>query len=334
MQEVLINVIEFIGRCNAEKNDAVIFSIDYAKAFDTISIKYMHECYKFFGLGPNFINMLETVGNNRLAAILLDKSALSRTFLLGTGRPQGDNLSPTQYNIGQQIQLFRLELDPNFKSVFQHFLKPNFPFPLANIESKSNTKFENESARETDKTEGFADDTTRMGARSKENISYVKSVLNEFAAFSGLKCNFSKTSVMPVGNNLEMDCTESEGLAVVKDITLLGMSIDQNLAHLHNNFDVTINKMEKVLCFGPDLKFKLSLPGRIAVAKTFLLSLVNHMGCILMPLDYQLAKMQQIIDNFCIGPLNIGKDRLYLSLDLGGIGLISIRDFLVAQHTV
>ena len=50
-----------------------------------------------------------------------------------------------------------------------------------------------------------------MGARSKENISYVISVLNEFAAFSGLKCNFSKMSVMPVGNNLEMDCIESGG---------------------------------------------------------------------------------------------------------------------------
>ena len=263
---------------------------------------------------------------------MLDNSDLSRTFSLGTGRPQGDNLSPTQYNIGQQIQLFRLELDPNFKSVFQHFLKPNFPFPLSNIESRSNAKFANESASETDKKEGFADDTTAMGDRSKENVIYVKSILNEFASFSGLKCNFSKTSVMPVGNNLEMDQNESGGLAVVKDITLLGMSIDQNLAHLHNNFDVTIKKMEKSALFWS--RFKLSLPGRIAVAKTFLLSLVNHLGCILMPLDCQLAKMQQIIDNFCIGPLNIGKDRLYLSPDMGGLGLISIRDFLIAQHTV
>ena len=32
LQEVLINVIGFIGRCNAEKNDVVIISIDYAKA--------------------------------------------------------------------------------------------------------------------------------------------------------------------------------------------------------------------------------------------------------------------------------------------------------------
>ena len=108
LQEVLINVIEFIGHCNNEKKDAVVISIDYAKAFDTISIKFMSECYRFFGLGPTFINMLETVGCNTGAAILLDKSELSRSFILGTDRPQGDNLSPTQYNIGQQIPSLRL----------------------------------------------------------------------------------------------------------------------------------------------------------------------------------------------------------------------------------
>ena len=49
LQEVLINMIEFIGHCNNEKKDAVVISIDYAKAFDTISIKFMSECYCFLG---------------------------------------------------------------------------------------------------------------------------------------------------------------------------------------------------------------------------------------------------------------------------------------------
>ena len=72
LQEVLINVIEFIGHCNAEEKDAVIISVDYAKAFDTISNKFMSECYRFFGMGPTFRNMLETVGTNRRASIILD----------------------------------------------------------------------------------------------------------------------------------------------------------------------------------------------------------------------------------------------------------------------
>ena len=65
LQEVLINVIEFIGHCNKNDIGAFILSIDFAKAFDTISVNFMSECYRFFGLGPSFTNMLETVGKKR-----------------------------------------------------------------------------------------------------------------------------------------------------------------------------------------------------------------------------------------------------------------------------
>ena len=225
----------------------MVISIDYAKAFDTISIKFMSECYRFFGFGPNFINMLETVGAIRRASILLDNAELSCTFDLETGRPQGDNLSPTQYKIGQQIPIFRLELDPNFKSVFQHFLKPNFPFPVLNNDNPSNAKFVNESARETDKVEGFDDDTTGLGERSKDNVLHIKNILEEFSVFSGLKCNFSKTSNMPIGPNKYMDNDESCGLNVVTSVKLLGMDIDCNLENLRDNFDSTVKKSSKLL---------------------------------------------------------------------------------------
>ena len=104
LQEVLINVIEFIGHCNSEKKDALVISIDYAKAFDTVSIKFLSECYRFFGFGPRFINMLETVGNKRRASILLNDCELSRTFDLEAGRPQGDNLSPIYTTSASKFQ--------------------------------------------------------------------------------------------------------------------------------------------------------------------------------------------------------------------------------------
>ena len=249
----------------------------------------MSECYRFFGLGPRFINMLETVGNNRRAAILLDTCALLRTFDLGTGRPQGDNLSPTQYNICQQIPIFRLELDPQFKSVFQHFLKPTFPFSLPFLHNNQIEKFKNESARETDKVEGFADDTYGLGLRSRKNISVVKNILIDFSKISGLHCNFNKTCVMPVGPNKSMNEEESCLLKVKNSITVLGMKIDNNLSDLHVRFDDTLKKMQKFANFWN--RFKLSLPGRIAIAKTFLFSLINHIGCFLMPLDHQIIAM-------------------------------------------
>ena len=137
---------------------------------------------------------------------------------------------------------------------------------------------------------------------------------------------------MPIGPNKYMDNDESCGLNVVTSVKLLGMDIDCNLENLRDNFDSTVKKMEKVANYWGRLK--LCLPGRIAIAKTFLLSLVNHIGCILMPSDTQLDSMQQIFDNFCVGTLNIGIDRRYSSPSIGGLGLVRNRDFLISQHTI
>ena len=58
-------------------------------------------------------------------------------------------------------------------------------------------------------------------------------------------------------------------------------------------------------------RFNLSLPGRIKMSNTFLLSLINHLGCFIMPQEDQIEKMQKIIDNFCVGTHNCAKGRLY-----------------------
>ena len=118
LQEVLINVIECIANCKVNKTNAAIVAIDMAKAFDTLSHGFLSECYKFFGLGDYFINMIETVGRNRTTSIILDSGELSPAFNLETGRPQGEILSPNTYNIPNQILLFRIELDKNVASVF------------------------------------------------------------------------------------------------------------------------------------------------------------------------------------------------------------------------
>ena len=44
LQEVLINVIEFIGHCKSNNLPGVVLMIDYSKAFDTLSIKFLTEC--------------------------------------------------------------------------------------------------------------------------------------------------------------------------------------------------------------------------------------------------------------------------------------------------
>jgi hypothetical protein len=71
-----------IAHCKKHEINGAILSIDQAKAFDTVSHKFMNSVYKFFGFGPNFVRLLETLGNNRTACISFDDGSHSPPFKL------------------------------------------------------------------------------------------------------------------------------------------------------------------------------------------------------------------------------------------------------------
>ncbi len=210
IQEVLINVIEIIAHCKSNNIPGVIVRIDQAKAFDSVSHKYMHEVYKFFGLGPNFINALETLGNNRTACIAFEDGSHSQPIKLGRGRAQGNTSSPIEYNMAQQIVIFKIELCPEVASVYLNhtiarpYLQNQVPVtPLLQLESDlDDPRYRNESYFETSKADGFADDNSSGTLCTFESLSTLKKILNDFAAFSGLKCNTDKTVLMQVGNKI------------------------------------------------------------------------------------------------------------------------------------
>jgi hypothetical protein len=122
IQEVLINVIEGIAHCKKHNIPACILSFDQAKAFDSVSHSYKQRVFEFFGFGPKFINLLNTLCINRSACIVFEDGSLSSNFDLERGDAQGNTPSPILYNMAQQIFLFKLELCPEIKSVFVNHL--------------------------------------------------------------------------------------------------------------------------------------------------------------------------------------------------------------------
>ncbi len=106
------------------------------------------------------------------------------------------------------------------------------------------------------------------------------------------------------------------------------MDIDRNLSTLNNYFDDIAIKISRMVEHWD--RFKLSLPGRISICKTFMLSQIGYLGCIITPSDQQLRRLQEMLDNFCLGSLRIAKKRLYLPACEGGLGLINLRDFVIS----
>jgi hypothetical protein len=97
-------------------------------------------------------------------------------------------------------------------------------------------------------------------------------------------------------------------------------------SNLSKNFDETISQLIKTKNFWA--RFHLSLPGRIAVAKTLMLSKLSYLGCILNPDPDQLLEINNIITSFVKGKMNVAHEKIMAPVEIGGLGMINLNDFL------
>jgi Reverse transcriptase (RNA-dependent DNA polymerase) len=320
---VIINVWETISFCRYKGINGGLIAIDMAKAFDTLSHKFLSAVLKFFGFGPNIIRTLELIGNNRQACILGEGAKNSKYFPLGRGRPQGDTVSPNTFNFGGQVLIFKIELDPRIKCIPR----------IALLCVETNVIFMQESNRETSKNESLADDNSTLQLLDREGISATKEILSEFAAISGLKCNYEKTVIMPFLDNLDNDTVQilnESGFRIVDKVELLGVCISRDLNSVDENVKKIRGKIVAAISYWE--RFRLSLAGRLSVAKTFLMPLINYIGCILTPSNASLDEIQALINGYVRKNLKISNERLYQELQLGGVGMFNLKDFLDAQR--
>jgi hypothetical protein len=162
-----------------------------AKAFDTLSHGYLREVFRFFNFGPYITSWLELIGQNRTACIILDDGSYSRNFSLSRGRAQGDNISPNTFNFGEQILLFKIELDPNIRNIREPSPLNHNPFQAdPPVYNANNDYFMHESRRETNKN-----DNTTICIFETGSLRSLRQTLDEFASISGLKCNYDKTMI-------------------------------------------------------------------------------------------------------------------------------------------
>jgi hypothetical protein len=155
-----------------------------------------------------------------------------------------------------------------------------------------------ESNRETAKNESLADDNTIICQIQEVTLFRIKEILNDFSGISGLECNYDKTVLLPIfePNVEELRVMESVGFRSVDKIKLLGCDITRNYDDLQGNFRTIKEKILNLIRFWE--RFKLSLPGRISIAKTFMVSQLNYLGCVFRPDPDLLSEIQSMLDCF------------------------------------
>ena len=317
IHEVLINVVDSIRHCTENNVPGMLISIDQKKAFDSILHSYCNDAFAFFGFGENFIHMMNTLSTGRTARIILDNGKLSRPITLERGRPQGDSPSPRQYNIGEQVLLLKIDLDPRLTSVFS---------------TPCLEKISGELFYPNCKSEAFADDTNTILRQVFEVAQSLVTILNDFETISGLGCNIEKSAIMFIGprNEAEIARITDLGFMIVDQVKILGFDVDSTGLNVNSNFDNVYNKI--IAIANTWRQFGLSLLGRIAISKTFLISQINYVGAIATPSVDQLSRLQSIIDNFVLGGIPMAKDRLYSRPNKGGLGLLSVENMIKSSQ--
>ncbi|MCG7878665.1 MAG: reverse transcriptase domain-containing protein [Candidatus Thiodiazotropha endolucinida] len=286
----------------------LLLIIDFEKAFDSISWKFIEKILDFFNFGDSIKQWISTFYND-ISASVVQCGFLSEPFTVKRGCRQGDPLSPYIFLLCAEI-LTRL--------------------------FKSNRDIKGIKIADTEYTlSQFADDTTVLLDGSEQSLEETLTVLNRFATASGLKVNASKTRAVWIGSKkfsgetfnhrLKLDWTQN-------DFDILGIKFSCNLdTILQTNYSVKIKEIKKEI--NQWSKRILTPLGRITVLKTLLIAKLNHLFIALPnPSDETILKLNRMFFQFIWqSPTDrIKREVMCQDYDNGGLKMVQLSNYINA----
>ena len=152
----------------------------------------------------------------------------------------------------------------------------------------------------------------------RAGLKRILTILKEFEGVSGLKINVNKTQLMITGGDGEIIGGLIEGITVVNKINVLGVQIDRRLVNLDVNWEKTILKMINQANYWK--LFRLSISGRVMIAKTYMISQATYLMGTLPIDDGLINRMNEVIIEFVNGrERKNARERWFKSREMGGM---------------
>ena len=172
---VILN--EVIDEAIKRDKSAMIFKVDFEKAYDSVSWAFLDYMLQRLGFCLQWRKWISACLQSATISVLINRSP-SKEFVPSRGLRQGDPLAPLLFNIVAEglTGMMREALN---KNLYRSFLvgKQNVPINILQ----------------------YADDTVFLGEASWDNVLALKSMLRGFEMASGLKINYAKSHFGAVG---------------------------------------------------------------------------------------------------------------------------------------
>ena len=109
-------------------------------------------------------------------------------------------------------------------------------------------------------------------------------------------------------------------------MTILGYIVSNNQNMSEINFENVVGRIRSQIQLWS--KFRLSLPGRITIAKTFLLSQIGYFSSIIQFNTNMISILRLEIGIYIKSNLKISIDKVFQNISYGGLGMINVKNYI------
>ncbi|GJZ99502.1 RNA-directed DNA polymerase, eukaryota [Tanacetum coccineum] len=175
----LFIINEILARCKLKKQQAMIFKVDFAKAYDSIRWDFLDDVLNSFDFGSKWYSWIRGSLSSGKASILVNGSPTSE-FHLHRGLKQGDPLAPFLFILIMKSLhlLFSRAVEAGIFTGFR--IDPSIT--LSHL--------------------FYADDAVFIGEWSHANLKGIMNILRCFSLLSGMSINIQKSHLLGVGDNM------------------------------------------------------------------------------------------------------------------------------------
>ena len=303
ISEGLRTILDIIEETDISSKAGLLVTIDFQKAFDSLSWDYLFKTLKTFNFGPELMKWIKLCYTDISSCVVNFKQS-SAYFSIGRGVRQGDSLSPYLFILAVELMSLKIRNDSEIRGL----------------------RYNDEEI----KILSYADDTTAI-LRDELDAQRLFDFLKRFEKLSGLKMNKSKTEGLWLGINKDSDF-KPLGIKWQSCIKILGIHIshDKNLI-LENNFNAKIRKIRQ--CLNLWKQRDLTIYGKILLLKTFALSQILYVSSVMCVPE----KITKELESLCFNFMWSGKQHkvkrnvIVQDYELGGCCMVDFKEMLKVQ---
>jgi exonuclease III len=296
----ILSIMEYVDK---EDIPAIVASVDFEKAFDSMERTFILKTLQKFNFGPSLINWVKILYNKTVSCVL-NNGWTTKAFELHRGVRQGCPLSPYLFILAAEALSCYIRKSSGIKGITVK--------------------------GEEHKISQFADDTCLFLKYDVRTLDNTLQAFDQFKEISGLTVNYDKTELFPIGAIKESELPLYSRRNIKwspKGIKILGIHITHNKKELLlKNYKQIVSKLDNIIKIWK--RRSLTLHGKVQVIKAHLQSqLVYQLSVLPSPPKALLDKIQKTLYQYLWDnkPDKIKRTVILNTRDKGGLSMPDIR---------